>query len=186
MMFERYLIENCAPTLASLKTANLFRYTYDTEEELQESVEKWNDQFAPKGVSVEILYRTKEWALVYVYRRMALERDLHRDGTEQLLEQCGYGHAVTVETAIPHLKTRLKANDGFPHEIGLFLGYPLEDVIGFIRNRGHNSKCTGYWKVYGDATEAVRTFAKFRKCQDVYGRLWKEGRRSVLQLTVAV
>ncbi len=185
-MFERYLIENCSPTLASLKTANLFRYTYDTEEELQESVEKWNDQIAPKGVSVEILYQTKEWALIYVYRRMALERDLHRDGAEQLLEQCGYGHAVTVETAIPHLKTRLQADGSFPHEIGLFLGYPLEDVIGFIRNQGHNSKCTGYWKVYGDAAEAGRTFARFRKCQDVYGRLWKEGRRSVLQLTVAV
>lgn len=185
-MFERYLIENCAPTLASLKTANLFRYIYDTEEELQESVEKWNDQIAPKGVSVEILYQTKEWALIYVYRRMALERDLHRDGTELLLEQCGYGHAVTVETAIPHLKTRLQADGSFPHEIGLFLGYPLEDVIGFIRNQGHNSKCTGYWKVYGDAAEAGRTFARFRKCQDVYGRLWKEGCRSVLQLTVAV
>ena len=73
-MFERYLIENCSPTLASLKTANLFRYRYDREDELKESVEKWNDRFAAKGVSVEILYQTKEWALVYVYRRIALDR----------------------------------------------------------------------------------------------------------------
>lgn len=185
-MFERYLIENCSPTLASLKTANLFRYRYDREDELKESVEKWNDRFAAKGVSVEILYQTKEWALVYVYRRIALDRDLHRDGVEPLLARCGYEVIESVENAIAYLKTRLQVKGSFPHEIGLFLGYPVEDVIGFMENRGHNSKCTGYWKVYGDDAEAGRTFARFRKCQDVYGRLWKEGRRSVLQLTVAV
>ena len=41
----------------------------------------------------------------------------------------------------------------FPHEIGIFLGYPLADVAGFIRNKGRNCKCIGTWKVYGDAFE---------------------------------
>ena len=29
---ERYLVENCSPTLASLKTGNLFSYKYDSLE----------------------------------------------------------------------------------------------------------------------------------------------------------
>ena len=83
------------------------------------------------------------------------------------------------------LKERLAESDRFPHEIGLFLGYPPKDVIAFIRNEGRNSKCTGCWKVYYDEKEAKQTFAKFKKCRDVYLRLWNQG-RTVSQLTVAV
>lgn len=38
----------------------------------------------------------------------------------------------------------------FPHEIGFFFGYPAEDVFAFIREKGHNYKLVGDWKVYGD------------------------------------
>ena len=64
----------------------------------------------------------------------------------------------------------------FPHEIGIFLGYPLADVTGFINNKGRNCKCIGTWKVYGDASSASKAFARFNKCSDVYNRLWKSGR----------
>ena len=75
-------------------------------------------------------------------------------------------------------------NNEFPHEIGIFLDYPLGDVIGFIVNQGRNFKCAGCWKVYCDECACRKTFAKYKKCRDVYVRLWQQG-RSVLQLTVA-
>ena len=68
--------------------------------------------------------------------------------------------------------------------IGLFLGYPLGDVIGFIKNAGQNCKCVGCWKVYYNECEAIKAFARFKKCTNVYVRLWNQG-RSVRQLTVA-
>ena len=45
---------------------------------------------------------------------------------------------------------RLQNREDFPHEIGLFLSYPPEDVQGFIDNRAHNYKRICAWKVYGD------------------------------------
>ena len=72
----------------------------------------------------------------------------------------------------------------FPHEMGVFLGYPLGDVIGFIKNAGQNCKCVGCWKVYCNECEAIKAFARFKKCTSVYVRLWNQG-RSVRQLTVA-
>lgn len=51
----------------------------------------------------------------------------------------------------------------FPHEIGLILGYPLEDVIGFVEGRPQT--CWGPWKAYGDVTEAQRRFDKIRSCE---------------------
>ena len=35
----------------------------------------------------------------------------------------------------------------FPHEVGLFLSYPPEDVKGFIDHRANNFKCAGLWTV---------------------------------------
>ena len=36
----------------------------------------------------------------------------------------------------------------FPHEMGLLLGYPIEDVRGFIEHNGCGCLYSGYWKVY--------------------------------------
>ncbi len=32
----------------------------------------------------------------------------------------------------------------FPHEMGLLLGYPVEDVVGFMENNGKNYLYSGY------------------------------------------
>ena len=65
----------------------------------------------------------------------------------------------------------------------MFLGYPLEDVKGFIINEGKNCKCIGCWKVYSDECEAVRLFEKYKKCTYIYKRLHTMG-RTVEHLTV--
>ena len=63
------------------------------------------------------------------------------------------------------LSERMRANNGFPHEIGVFLGYPPEDVMGFVRNKGKNYKYNGYWKVYGDVEQCKRRFAAYDSCR---------------------
>lgn len=55
----------------------------------------------------------------------------------------------------------------FPHEVGLFLSYPPEDVKGFIDHRANDFKCAGLWKVYGDEEKARAV----RKIQKMYGDL---------------
>ena len=50
------------------------------------------------------------------------------------------------EQCLARLIERLKDADEFPHEIGLFLGYPPEDVEGFIQEP-NGQKYTGIWKV---------------------------------------
>ena len=43
-MLEEYLIGNCSPTLASLKTANLFSMPYESEKELSDQIAYWNQE----------------------------------------------------------------------------------------------------------------------------------------------
>jgi hypothetical protein len=179
---ERYLIEHCSQTLASLKTASLFTFEYSCSVDLERNLNMWNTYFKGKGITLIILRKCNNRALIYVCRKSYLERDLNKQGVKEFLSQYGYT-SIDVDDAINVLKYRLEACDGFPHEIGIFLGYPLGDVIGFIENAGQNSKCTGCWKVYCNECEAVKIFARYKKCKDVYMRLWKQG-RTVEQLTV--
>lgn len=61
----------------------------------------------------------------------------------------------TLET----LKSRFQS--GCPHEIGLFLGIPYDDVASFISHNGENYLFYGYWKVYSEPVKAKRLFADF-------------------------
>ena len=180
---ERLLIEHCSPTLASIKTGNLFTISYDTPAQLNEVVRIWNEHFKGKGITVYILKKGGGKAMLYVFRRNKLKEDFRKSGVKRFMKSCGYA-SVDVDYAVKRLSSRIEESESFPHEIGLFLGYPLGDVIGFIDNGGRNCKCTGHWKVYCNEEEAEATFRKFSKCRNVYSRLWEQG-RSVLQLTVA-
>lgn len=182
-MLEKYLIEYCAPTLASIKTASLFSCPYESEKNLMEQILHWNNQLCIKGISLILLKKSNRSALIYVFRISSLQADLKKSGTAHFLKRLGY-FSDKAEIAILDLKKRLLKSDGFPHEIGIFLGYPLGDVIGFIVNGGKNCKCCGCWKVYCNEAEAKKRFKKYKKCHDVYCRLWNKG-RSILQLTVA-
>ena len=82
--------------------------------------------------------------------------------------------AAPVAENLDRLRIRL-AESSFPHEIGLFLGYPLADVQGFIAHCGRNYRLCGCWKVYGDPCFAQRCFAKYKKCRDVYLKCYEQG-----------
>ena len=182
-MLDRLLVEHCAPTLARLKTGSLFNCPYDARGELDTWLETWNRELGPKGVELAVLRASGGCALIYSFRRDQLARDLAKPAVVEFLR--GYGYTgPAVDAALDRLRCRVAAGETFPHEIGLFLGYPLGDVEGFIRNQGRNCKCEGCWKVYCDEQEAQRQFARFRKCRRVYLRLFLSG-RSVVQLTVA-
>ena len=181
---EQYLIEYCAPTLASLKMANLFRFVCVPDQKLEEVLNGWNEKFSKKGLGFAYFRRTENAALIYVYRRSELEKTLEKRSVRHFLQRYGY-ERFSVECALETLAERLEQSVEFPHEIGIFLGYPLGDVIGFIENGGKNCKCIGSWKVYCNEHEARRNFQRFNKCKSVYSRLWKEGSRSIMQLTVA-
>ncbi len=182
-MLEQYLIKNCSPTLASLKTANLINVPFKNYDELISSVSHWNARLSPKGVDLIVLKLCESTALIYVCRKCNLQRDLNSDGVLDFLKLYGY-KSTDVDYCINRLSQRLSLSADFPHEVGVFLGYPLDDVIGFISNRGQNSKCCGCWKVYCNECEALKTFAKFKKCTKIYCKLWSQG-RSIIKLTVA-
>lgn len=138
----------------------------------------------PKGLRLLPLRYQDHTALLYLYRPAELRVDLKDQLAEALLADAGYS-GKSSEQCVAYLAKRFRSGGEFPHEVGLFLSYPPQDVRGFIENHAVNYKCAGLWKVYGDEALARRLFEKFRKCTDIYCALWRAG-SGIDQLAVAV
>ena len=79
-MLEAEIIAHCAPTLAGIKTANMFTYTPMNRNKLTMEIEEENRKLNCRGVFVEVLRTSEYKALVYVYRKKKLEQDLQCEG----------------------------------------------------------------------------------------------------------
>lgn len=183
-MSEEILIRQGAPTLAGIKTGSLFPCPCEDREALLSDIRKLNRRLSPKGLCLLPLRFLPGQALLYLYRPAGLRRDLRDVQASELLRQAGYGDE-SCERCVARLVCRFRESSEFPHEVGLFLSYPPQDVRGFIENHAVNYKCAGLWKVYGDEALARRLFDKFRKCTDIYCALWRAG-SGIDQLAVAV
>ena len=182
-MCEEVMIRHSSPTLAGMKTGCLVTYRFQDELEMRQCVSSWNRVIVTKGLRALPLRYRNGTALLYIYRVSSLVRDLQQSDAQEILLAKGYScnHA---QSCIGKLRSKLNQQAEFPHEIGLFLGYPPEDVRGFMENHASGYKHVGYWKVYGDKGAAERWFSRYKKCTSVYRTQYARG-ITIERLTVA-
>lgn len=178
-MSEELIVRHCAPTLANLKTGSLFVCPITDRPSFFSSLRSLNKLLVPKGLRALPLRIREYSALVYLYRPSRLKKDLEDPAAIKILQDHGYS---CYGKCLPKLIERVRASEEFPHEIGLFLGYPPEDVQGFLDHRP--CKCSGCWKVYGDENKAKKTFDLYKKCERVYCQQLARG-IDIKRLTVA-
>lgn len=177
--FEEMLVMHCAPTLAGHKCGSLF--SYRMPEGAMSGLAACAKALSARGVKVALLGKCNSGWLIYVYRPAMLAARLASPDTHGFLRSMGYtNQSAWLETLRAHLKT----NPTFPHEIGVFLDYPLSDVKAFIEHAGADYCCAGIWKAYSDPISAQRTFALYRKCREVYMACYRRG-LSISRLAVA-
>lgn len=178
-MSEELIVRHCAPTLANLKTGSLFVCPITDRPSFFSSLRSLNELLVPKGLRALPLRIREYSALVYLYRPSRLKKDLEDPAAIKILQDHGYS---CYGKCLPKLIERIRSSEEFPHEIGLFLGYPPEDVQGFLDHRP--CKCSGCWKVYGDENKAKKTFDLYKKCERVYCQQLARG-IDIKRLTVA-
>ena len=161
-MSVEMVVRHCAPTLAGIKTGSIFSCDYFSRQELLNDIRQMNQKLVPKGLRMIPLRYSEERVLIYVFRPNNLASDLSDEEAQKLLCEAGYQSERT-EQCILELIHRLNSSEDFPHEIGLFLSYPPEDVQGFIQNKAKSCKCVGCWKVYGDEVAAKLQFERYKK-----------------------
>ena len=148
---------HCAPILSGSKAANIMTVTVHEFDRIGYLLQ-----------GTEIRYRflkTKgDKGILYLYREKRLRQYLEQEEIQEFLSEYGYDQ-VDIAKMLNLLSKRIQMyNDQeavFPHEIGVFLEYPLGDVKGFLANEGKNFMYSGYWKVYQDLQGAVRRFTQY-------------------------
>ena len=155
---DRLLATYCSPTLAGIKPASLVSCDRNLYPCLPQRLKE---------------YRSARFLLL-VYSKPQLERRMADPQVQHVLRHFAYPVGQPLDVLLRNLKRRIAMSKDFPHEIGLFLGYPIEDVVGFIRYAGKGCKLSGLWKVYGDAEAASRLFDRLsRVCRAVTRRVDK-------------
>ena len=180
---DQVLIKLCSPTLAGIKTGNLFTVDCDDIELFNHEVRGFNIRLADKGLRMIPIKYWNGHVLIYLYRPSFLKRDFSDKEVCKVLKEKGYSYNNS-DLCVAELSKHLRKDSKFPHEIGLFLGYPVKDVVGFMNDSRKGVQYTGFWKVYGDKDSALATFDRYKRVTEIYSMAHENG-ASLEQLTVA-
>lgn len=102
--------------------------------------------------------------LLYLYRDDLLRELLHGRGVAIILTRQGYHKPDDPQATLRQLAERVRGGT-FPHEIGIFLGYPLKDVLAFMGQIRLAFSCQGPWKIYGDPSPSLALARRYRECR---------------------
>ena len=174
--FEQTLAFHCAPAMAGIKPADLISWS-GTPQETQRLLTSFSNGLSKAGICFRLLCCCRSRCLILVYRGEHLRRQLEREEVRTLLRRDGYPVEQGMEAMLDYLGEQIVHSKDFPHEIGLFLGYPIEDVEGFRRNGGQGYKCCGLWKVYSDVDRAQKCFHQYSCCRRALCRRVQSGCR---------
>lgn len=160
-MCENLFAYHCAPALAGIKPSNLV--SCPKTDELPYEIDALNRRMNCKDIYLKTVCECQRRVLVMVYRKRKLEAHLEKSENSDFLKKCGY-RPGSAENYIKQLEKRMKF-DSFPHEIGVFLGYPINDIDCFIKNNGAGCIFSGDWKVYNNPEQARRIFERYKACR---------------------
>lgn len=166
-MSDRDLVLYGSSTLAGIKTGSLFNAQCGSPDNLYREIRAYNDRLYPYGLRLKALRVHEHTVLLYLYRETFLKQRIADPRVWEILKKNGYEQRDCAG-CLDVLNQRIRNNAEFPHEIGLFLGYPVDDVDGFIRHKGKDCRYMGYWKVYGNVEQAKSMFDKYQNCQRIY------------------
>ena len=125
-----------------------------------------------KSLLIRTIKRSNTKRQIFFYHRQCLGSVLEKNSVQWFLVSLGYPEQYSMDDYIDHLAARLCKNE-FPHEIGVFLGYPLKDVFGYMgMNSLPHTKTMG-WRMYGNTSKSERLYLLFcnarqRACKALY------------------
>ena len=172
MSFDQMMLRFGAPTICGIKPANLF--SIKNELYSDRAFLEWKD--ALKKNRIHALRSQKEnFSLVLVYNLDWIKEILQDKPAQKYLKQKGYANFFDCSGILRELDLRMRTQKNFPHEVGIFLGYPIADVIEFERSAGRGCKFCGVWKAYSDEARAKDYSVKARSCSNLCEKWFERG-----------
>ena len=127
------------------------------------------------GLDAFILGKCRNGVLALFHDREFLLETVRQPGNHAFLAEFGYRHSESLDSYLQCLKEHYVSAE-FPHEVGVFLGYPLKDVKGFVydRENSHRPSLKCGWRVYGSPEESVRLKKTYTMAESLAGMILNE------------
>ena len=167
------MIHYSAPTLCGIKPGNLF--FIKNADFSEEKFAKWKEKIQKCGFSVSFAESQKDTVFILVYDPLWMKLILGDIFVSTYLLGKGYKTPLVPTSVISELVRRIKTEENFPHEVGIILGYPIQDVIEFENKKGKNCKYSGYWKSYSDVDKAKLCLCRYKECSFMCKKMFDKG-----------
>ncbi|MCC8167612.1 MAG: DUF3793 family protein [Planctomycetes bacterium] len=171
---DNFVIYHAAPTIRGLKPSTLAcpnRTDPGLAEAFPVTARRLSRHF---GLSLLPLRNRSGGLMVFAYNRGLLSRVLAEPASRTLLRGAGFSDPGRLDSVLAELRGRFDG-EAFPHEIGVLLGYPADDVARFIHDGGKGATITGDWRAYGDEVTARRAFERNRAARALAANLILSG-----------
>jgi hypothetical protein len=159
-----FIVSSAAEVIAGVKPANLIRIikrTLPCGRCMHHLWHKHSEQVL-EGASIRVvtLRSDQDGVSLLFYHPELLAKRLSGRTMQSFLAGCGYPQPLTLDTALAHLQQLCQIKES-PDEIGMFLGYPVKDVRGFIAGKGRPWSGRCLWRVYGPPQRSLRLYQRF-------------------------
>ncbi|MGL5415147.1 MAG: DUF3793 family protein [Clostridium sp.] len=156
---EKYLLFTLAPVISGDKPSSTITLKVEKEE-----YSIWLDikeEFLEASNLKEIPLRENEKAIIIlIYNEENLLNCLNENRSKKFLESLGYNLDLGLENNLIRLIERYEEYH-CPHELGIFLGIPLDDVQDFMECTNKKCLLCGYWKVFNDYEKSKSVFDRY-------------------------
>lgn len=170
---DQIFLRFSSQTFCGIKPAALF--TASAEKFSEDVLEKWRTIIHEQGLSIHVVEKASGSRLVFVYDLAWIRKILGDSFVQAYLRGKEYPNPSDTIGTLNILFHRFKNEECFPHESGVFLGYPIEDVLQFEEKQGKCCKFCGYWKSYCNPEKAKQCCDKYKQCRQMCIQWFDEG-----------
>lgn len=172
--FFKWLTVELAPTIFGEKPATLLTFADNRRFPRLTFWRKFGSSFLRQSNLEWIVVREKGNSLtVLFYHPDCLTGCLQQTDHCRFLAEFGYKPDCPLYENIDCLKQRYQ--QGCPHEIGVLLGIPLKDVLGFMGQGQDCLSCRGLWCIYGDPEPSLKIMTRIDQCKTYAAALLNKG-----------
>jgi hypothetical protein len=165
-----FLVESLAPLVLGIKPSELLNVSLKNDE--------WRNfktvLTQKENLQLEEIRELNGRLQVIFYRKEILDSVLKQKQIYDFLVSMDYPKKYSVEVYLRILKQKLMMSQ-FPHEIGIFLGYPLKDVLGFMGILPLPYRRTQGWRIYGEEMPSDELYIKYSEARHIMRKIALEG-----------
>lgn len=157
---EKFLLFNSSLVIADIKPS----VTVNIKKNYGENYKNWLEYGGEFLRRINLNYRTLKEddnaVILLIYKDELLKNHIFKEKNRKFLKNIGYLNIDSVDYYVNFLRIRYQIYK-CPHELGVFLGIPVEDVIDFMDCNKKKCLGCGYWKIYNNYDEAIETFRRY-------------------------